>query len=122
MKQPFAKAIGHHVIQAEARRFENRFVRIEDLAGRTHRDNELRNRVDDLSKLLLIPSQGGFVPLVCDRNARQVSDLGNDALMVRCGRAGLSREDGERASDAAVRRTDGRGPAAAEPESSRYVS
>ena len=67
MKQPFAKAIGHHFIQAEARRFENRCVRIEDLAGGTHRDDELRNRIDDLPKLLLIASQGGFVARVCDR-------------------------------------------------------
>ena len=32
--EPFAKAIGHHFVEAEARRFEHRFVRIEDLAGR----------------------------------------------------------------------------------------
>ena len=49
-------------------------------------------------------------------------DLGHDALMVRRGRAGLSREDRERAHDVAVRRADGRGPAAAEPELGRDVS
>ena len=59
---------------------------------------------------------------MCDRKARQVCDLGNDALMVRRGRAGLSREDRERANDVAVRRADGRGPAAAEPELGRDVS